>query len=230
MRAALAFLRRNRGFLVFLLCMFAFRSAFADWNTVPTGSMQPTIRIGDRIAVNRAAYDVRLPFTHYSLLHLGDPRRGDIVIIDSGATGERLVKRVVGLPGDRVALRGNVLFVDGRAARYRPLSVGGIRDDAGDPADYAIESLDGMRHEVRLSRYAPSPARDYGPVTVPAGEYFVLGDNRDDSLDSRFIGFVPRREIVGRARYVVVSLDPGHDYLPRRHRYAARLDPAMTGR
>ncbi|HJY09225.1 MAG TPA: signal peptidase I, partial [Bryobacteraceae bacterium] len=118
MRAIAKFLLRNRGFIAFMLCMIVFRSAVADWNVVPTGSMQPTIRIGDRILVDKLAYDVRLPLTHVSLLHLADPQRGDIVVLDSHAARERLVKRVIGLPGDQVAMRGNMLFINGHAARY----------------------------------------------------------------------------------------------------------------
>jgi signal peptidase I len=223
MHALRTFLLRNRGFFVFLLGMLMFRSALADWNTVPTGSMQPTIRIGDRIVVNRMAYDLRIPFTHVPLLHLADPQRGDIVIIDSAATDERLVKRVVGVPGDRIALRGNVLYVNGHSARYRPASVVGIAGDRTQPASYADESIEGSHHLVRLVRYLPSPASNYGPVTVPAGHYLAMGDNRDDSYDSRFFGFVPRREIVGRARYVAMSLDPSRHGLPRPHRWAVAL-------
>jgi signal peptidase I len=224
MRALITFLLRNRGFFFFLLGMLMFRSALADWNTVPTGSMQPTIRIGDRIVVDRMAYDLRLPFTHLALLHRADPQRGDIVIIDSAATGERLVKRVIGLPGDSIALRGNVLYVDGHAAHYRGARVAGVAEDATQPASYAEESFDGRHHLIRLLRYLPSRASNYGPVTVPSGHYLAMGDNRDDSYDSRFIGFVPREEIVGRARYVAVSLDPARHGLPRPHRWALALD------
>lgn len=223
MHAFSRFLLRNRGFFLFLLGMLMFRSALADWNTVPTGSMQPTIRIGDRIVVDRMAYDLRLPFTHVSLLHRADPQRGDIVIIDSAATGERLVKRVIGLPGDTVALRGNVLYVNGHAARYQPARVAGIAADRALPASYAVESLDGPGHLVRLSRYLPSPASNYGPVTVTAGHYLAMGDNRDDSYDSRFFGFVPRGEIVGRARFVALSLDPARHGLPRADRWGLTL-------
>jgi signal peptidase I len=194
-----------------------------DWNTVPTGSMQPTIHIGDRIVVDRMAYDLRVPFTHISLLHRTDPRRGDIVIIDSAATGERLVKRVVGVPGDRIALRANVLYVNGHAARYRPTRVARIAQDRTQPASYADESIAGRHHLVRLVRYLPSPASNYGPVTVPAGHYLAMGDNRDDSYDSRFFGFVPRAEIVGRARYVAMSLDPARHGLPRPDRWGLVL-------
>jgi signal peptidase I len=223
MHALRAFLLRNRGFFCFLLGMLMFRSALADWNTVPTGSMQPTIRIGDRIVVDRMAYDLRVPFTHLPLLHRADPQRGDIVIIDSAATGDRLVKRVIGVPGDRIALRGNVLYVNGHAARYRPASVTGIAADRAQPASYADESVGGRHHLVRLARYLPSPASNYGPVTVPAGHYLAMGDNRDDSYDSRYFGFVPRAEIVGRARYVAVSLDPARHGLPRPNRWGVAL-------
>lgn len=224
MHAIAKFLARNKGFITFMLCMVMFRSAVADWNVVPTGSMQPTIRIGDRILVDKAAYDIRLPLTHISLMHLADPQRGDIVVLDSHAADERLVKRVVGLPGDEVAMRSNVLYINGHAASYAPAGYSGIHDDLKDPARYAIEHLDGLQHAVRLSANWPSPASNFGPVKVPAGQYLLLGDNRDNSRDSRYLGFFARNEIVGRSRYVVASLDPDHHYLPRSHRFGVALD------
>jgi signal peptidase I len=224
MRQVLSFLSRNKGFFVFMLGMLMFRSALADWNDVPTGSMQPTIQIGDRILVDKAAYDIRVPFTHFSLIHLADPQRGDIVVLDSHAANEKLVKRVVGIPGDVIAMRDNVLYVNGSAARYSPATVTGIQDDLQDPARYEVEQVGGMQHLVRLSLYRPSEARDFGPVTVPAGQYLLLGDNRDNSMDSRYFGFFPRKEIVGRSRYVALSLDPNHHYLPRTQRLGVPLD------
>ena len=224
MRAIAKFLLRNRGFIAFMLCMIVFRSAVADWNVVPTGSMQPTIRIGDRILVDKLAYDVVRAVTHVSLLHLADPQRGDIVVLDSHAARERLVKRVIGLPGDQVAMRGNMLFINGHAARYVTGSYSGIRDDLSDPAHYEIERYGVMNHPIRLSNYRPSPASSFGPVQVPPGHYLLLGDDRDNSMDSRYFGFFPRDEIVGRARHVVASLDPEHHYLPRTDRFAAPLD------
>lgn len=229
MRAVMSLLYRNKGFLAFMLGMLVFRSALADWNVVPTGSMQPTIQIGDRILVDRAAYDIRLPFTHVSLIHLADPQRGDIVILDSHVARERLVKRVIGIPGDEVAMRGNVLYVNGVAARYRPAAVSGIHDDVQDPARYEIERFNHTQHLIRLSLYRPGDARDFGPVTVPAAQYLLLGDNRDNSMDSRYLGFFPRGEIGGRSRYVAWSLDPDHHDLPRLQRLAARLDSGPLG-
>ena len=218
------FLARNRGFIVFMFCMLVFRSAVADWNVVPTGSMQPTIRIGDRIVVDKAAYDIRLPFTHVSLMHRSDPLRGDIVVLESDKAGERLVKRVIGVPGDVVALRGNRLYVNGRFADYRPMHVDGIGDDAWDPASYVTENVEGRSHTVRWSAYNASPDRNFGPVTVPPSEYLLMGDNRDNSRDSRYYGFFPRKEITGRATRVAISLDPDRHYLPRSGRYWTRLE------
>lgn len=224
MRQVLSLLSRNKGFFIFMLGMLMFRSALADWNDVPTGLMQPTIQIGDRILVDKAAYDIRIPFTHLSMIHLADPQQGDIVVLDSHAADEKLVKRVVGIPGDVIAMRHNVLFVNGNAARYSPVTVTGIHDDLQDPARYEVERVGNTQHLIRLSRYRPSEARDFGPVTVPAGQYLLLGDNRDNSMDSRYLGFFPRNEIVGRSRYVALSLDPDRHYLPRVRRLGAPLD------
>jgi signal peptidase I len=226
MRNILSLLSRNKGFIVFMLGMLMFRSALADWNVVPTGSMQPTIQIGDRIVVDKTAYDIRVPFTHISLIHLADPQRGDIVVLDSRTANERLVKRVIGIPGDEVAMRDNVLYVNGVAARYSPTMVTGIHDDLGDPARYEFERVGTAQHLIRLSLYRPGEARDFGPVAVPIGKYLLLGDNRDNSLDSRYLGYFPRNEIIGRSSYVAWSLDPDHYYLPRIRRLAARLDGA----
>jgi signal peptidase I len=224
MRAIAKFLARNKGFITFMLCMIVFRNAVADWNVVPTGSMQPTIRIGDRILVDKTAYDIQLPLTHLSLLHRANPQRGDIVVLDSHAADTRLVKRVIGLPGDAVALRGNVLYVNGRAANYAAGNYSGIPDDLQNPAHYAIERYGNMRHAIRVSASRPSPASNFGPIKVPVGQYLLLGDDRDNSMDSRYFGFFPRHEIIGRSRYVVASLDPQHHYLPRGHRFGAALD------
>jgi signal peptidase I len=224
MRGLMQLLYRNKGFIAFMIGLVMFRSAFADWSVVPTGSMQPTIEIGDRIFIDKAAYDIRVPLTHVSLWHMADPQRGDIVVLDSHAANERMVKRVIGIPGDVIALRENILYVNGRASTYSPAVVHGIHDDIDDPARYEVEHMGDVQHLVRLSLYRPSEKRDFGPVTVPAGQYLLMGDNRDNSMDSRYLGFFPRNEIVGRSRYVALSLDPDDHYLPRQHRFGAHLD------
>lgn len=220
--------RSNKNLVAFLFLMVLFRSAIADWNVVPSGSMLPTIRIGDRIFVDKMAYDLRVPLTHIAIAHFSDPQRGDIVTIDSAAAHELLVKRVIGVPGDTVALRENVLYVNGVRAGYRPLAIPPMRDAVPGDARYLTERFDGVSHVVRLSETAPSPVSSFGPVTVPAGEYLMLGDNRDDSADSRYIGFVPRKEVMGRSRNVAYSLNPGRFYLPRLSRFGAALDQPLA--
>ncbi|HEX5056592.1 MAG TPA: signal peptidase I [Gammaproteobacteria bacterium] len=211
MKSMLAFFKENRGFVLFIFLMLIFRSSCADWNVVPTGSMKPTILEGDRIWVNKMAYDLRFPFTLISLYRIADPERGDIVVFDSDAADERLVKRVIGVPGDIVELKNNRLYINGESARYS-----GIQEVDG--ALQAQEQISGFSHRMQV--YGSSGrAANFGPVTVPAGHYLVLGDNRDNSADSRFIGFVPRREIVGRSGGVVISLNYDNYYLPRTDRF-----------
>lgn len=201
----------HRGFIVFFALMFCFRSAIADWSDVPSGSMKPTLLEGDRISINKMAYDLRIPFSHISLYKIADPARGDIVVFDSKAADKRLVKRVIGLPGDIVAMENNRLLINGRKVDYQPLL-------AGDQ----LELLPGKNHSLRVnspsSRYA-----NFDPVKVPADHYLMLGDNRDNSADSRVIGFVPRNELVGRSRGVVLSLDYDNYFLPRTERFFKEL-------
>jgi len=208
--------REYQGFALFVVLMVIFRSVLADWNSVPTGSMKPTILEGDRILVNKLAYDLRVPLTHLSVLRIADPRRGDIVVFDSKAADMRLVKRVVGLPGDLVEMQDNRLRINGVEARYS--SVEHTAD-----AIFAIEAYAGMRHRIELAPAGVSRLSSFGPVEVPPGRYLVLGNNRDNSADSRVHGFVPREEIVGVARTVVLSFDYDHLYLPRMDRFFHRL-------
>ncbi|EIF31465.1 signal peptidase I [Burkholderia sp. Ch1-1] len=220
--------RDNKSLVAFLFLMVLFRSAVADWNVVPSGSMLPTIREGDRILVDKMAYDLRVPLTHIAIAHLHDPQRGDIVTIDSSAAHELIVKRLIGLPGDSVAMRENVLYVNGVRADYQSLKLKPLPGDATSPGDYLTERFDGVAHSVRLAPQAPSPRDSFGPVIVPPGEYLMLGDNRDDSADSRYFGFFPRKELMGRTRRVAYSLDPDHYYAPRFERFGAPLDSTTS--
>jgi signal peptidase I len=215
-----------RPLLIVALIVFAARSSFADWNTVPTGSMKPTILEGDRIFVNKLAYDLKVPFTTLHLAEWSAPHRGDIVVFYSPKNGTRLVKRTVGLPGDTVELRHEQLIINGEAVAYKPIAEELLRDvTATDRAisDYASEQLPGRPHLV-----ADIPAvramRNFGPYRVPDGCYFMMGDNRDDSFDSRYFGAVKRNRIVGRATAVVASLDSNHYWRPRWDRFFSPLD------
>lgn len=198
--------------------MVVFRSALADWNVVPSGSMKPTILEGDRILVNKIAYDARVLLTHISIHRFAEPQRGDIIVFDSRAADTRLVKRVIGLPGDVVAMTENHLTINGIDARYS-------RIVDGTDAILAIETYGGRSHRIELSLAGGSGASTFGPVRVPEDHYLVLGDNRDNSADSRFYGFVPRDEIVGSAKTVVLSLDYDRHYLPRLDRFFHAIDP-----
>jgi signal peptidase I len=246
----ITFLRRGAGWfwrewlrplvLPFLLITAA-KSAIADINIVPSGSMQPTILAGDVVFIHKLAYDLRVPFTFARLAHWSDPARGDIVVCFAPDEGTRLVKRVIGLPGDTVELRGDVLFLNGRRQTYAPLdaAAAGAADLPAEEragARFARETLDTGRatagadaahgavaHAVMALPGRPAP-RDFGPVRVPAGCYLMLGDNRDNSRDSRFFGCVPRREIIGRAVGVFVSADPERWLRPRLRRFFSALE------
>lgn len=208
-------LREIRIFVLMILIVSSLRSALADWNDVPTGSMKPTIQEGDRVVVNKLAYDLKVPFTTIAVAKWGNPVRGDIVVLFSPVDGTRLVKRVVAIPGDTVEMRDNQLFVNGRIAKQSPIAE---TTTDGSLAYVNDEDLYGHNHKVMLTPEIPA-VRSFGPVTVPEGNYFVLGDNRDNSNDSRFIGFIERRRIVGKAVAVAFSLDRSRYYVPRMDRF-----------
>ncbi len=208
------FWRSNKSILLFVTLMLVFRSAIADWSDVPTGSMKPTILEGDRVFVNKMAYDIRLPFSHISLLKLDDPKTNEIIIFDSKVADKRLIKRVIGVPGDIVAMQNNRLSINGKSVSYQV-------DTQFNDKTYQIEQINEISHLVTTSR-VPSKLANFSAVEVPQGHYLVLGDNRDKSADSRVIGFVPRHEIVGRSQYVVLSLDY-KKWLPRAERFFHEL-------
>jgi signal peptidase I len=213
-------IRENRGFLALILLFGLIRTAVADYNPVPSGSMHPNILEGDVVLVNRLAYNLKVPLTDIVLARLGEPQRGDIVTFSSPKDGTRLIKRLIGLPGDLVAMRDKQLLINGRPVAYEPLGV--AREDNGrepplsalrvrerlGPHDYAIQWLAGVAN-----------APDFGPMAIPPDQYLMLGDNRDNSADSRFIGLVPRRLLIGRAERILVSADIARDWMPRFDRF-----------
>ena len=211
--------------LLLVLLVFSFRSAIADWNDVPTGSMKPTILVGDRIFVNKLAYDLKIPFTSARLATWDDPRRGDIVICWSPADGARLVKRVVGIPGDIIEMKNGALVINGRQLDYesadRSVFARGLGTEAGQYR-FFTEDLTGHRHAVAATP-GKKAIRSFGPVTIAAGQYFMMGDNRDNSADSRYFGLVPRSDVVGRVEGIAISLDYGDHYKPRWWRFFTKV-------
>lgn len=219
-----AWLGRNKGFLLFILCFGFFRTAIADWNPVPSGSMRPTILEGDVVLVNRLAYDFKFPLTNVALASLGNPKRGEIVTFSSPKDGTRLIKRIVAIPGDTVEMRSSVLYINGVAADYARASVIPEPVDGGGSvlSVHAMERINGDEHAVQFLP-AVGARRDFAPIAVPSDSYFVLGDNRDNSEDSRYIGVVSRRLLIGRANRLLVSADIKGDWLPRMERIGQAL-------
>jgi signal peptidase I len=216
-------IRKNKGFLAFLVLFGVFRTAVADWNPIPSASMHPNLLEGDVVLVNRVAFDLKVPLTDMVLAHMGEPARGDIVTFRSPRDGTLLIKRVAALPGDTVEMRDERLIINGKQADYRMVehsvdSVGG----AALRAVQLAESFDGVRHHIQVLPDVMA-ASSFGPLTVPAGQYLMLGDNRDNSADSRVIGLVPRKLLVGRAERVLVSADYQGNWMPRTERFGMSL-------
>jgi signal peptidase I len=210
--------------IIALLIATSVKSTLADWNDIPSGSMEPTILVGDRVFVNKLAYDLKIPYTTVHLAQWSNPKRGDIVVFYSPKDGMRLIKRVVGLPGDRLAMRKNQLFINGKTAEYDPLPQETIQQFESDQKKghvFLNEIIKGKKHAVKLTPSRPS-LNTFASVIVPEGEYFMMGDNRDNSADSRYFGFVDRNRILGRATMVAISRDESFLH-PRWSRFFKKL-------
>lgn len=222
--------KEYRGLIAFLSLMFVFRSAVADWNYVPSSSMNPTLWAGDRVVVNKLAYSLRVPFTLTHVARWSHPARGDVITFDSPRDEVNLIKRVVGVAGDWVEMRDNVLFINGAVVNRRWV---GERD---------VPSEHGVMHEQIWREHLGSVSVDvaqlpgvasanhFGPVQVPAGQLLVLGDSRDNSADSRYIGFVDESRVTGQAVRVLMSHDPQALYVPRADRWWLPMSAADAPR
>lgn len=225
--------RNNKVFVAFLLLFGVFRTAIADWNPIPSSSMHPNLLEGDVVLVNRVAFDLKVPLTDMVLARLGEPERGDIVTFRSPRDGTLLIKRVVALPGDVVEMRNERLYINGKGADYKLVeesmdTIAGTALRAVQLAEILGDARNG-EHRVPLQRrhiqlipgvVAPNT---FPPVTVPQGQYLMLGDNRDNSADSRIIGMVPRKLLIGRAERVLVSADYQGNWMPRTERFGMSL-------
>jgi len=217
---------RGWGFSIIAAILIAtsFKSAIADWNDVPTGSMIPTILAGDRVFINKLSYGLKVPYTTLHIMRWQTPQRGDIVVFYSPKDGKRLIKRMVGVPGDEIALYRNRIFLNGKPLDYETppdLIHDNISRVLKPEQQHLIENLDGVRHSVIFSRMR-SPIDSFDPVNVPADKVFVMGDNRNNSADSRVFGFVDIDQIVGRATHIALSRD-GSFLNPRWDRFFHKL-------
>ncbi len=194
-----------RAFFPVLLVVLLLRSFVAEPFRIPSGSMMPSLEVGDFILVNKFDYGLRLPVVHTEFVDLGEPERGDVVVFryPKEPTVD-YIKRVVGLPGDRVRYADKQLFINGEAVEQESLGIypgdGGNRM-AG--ARMFLEQLGDVEHRI-LKRPVAGPE---GEWVVPEGHYFMMGDNRDNSNDSRYWGFVPEENLVGKAFLIWMHWD-----------------------
>jgi signal peptidase I len=216
-------------FPVFLIVLLL-RTFVVEPFHVPSSSMVPTLLVGDFILVNKYDYGLRLPVTHDKIFAIGEPHRGDVVVFhypeksalqycehnpDCGAgglqevrrsAGTDYVKRVIGIPGDHIVYHGETLYINGVQITDKALGLYAGSDMMG--AVLHQEKLGNMFHELLL---VPGAEHNQGEWTVPPGQYFVMGDNRDNSFDSRYWGFVPEQNLVGRAFFIWMNWDAFHD-------------------
>lgn len=187
--------------------------------------MKPTILEGDLVWVNRVAYDLKLPFTTIHLAEWDEPKRGDIVVAYSPENGDRIIKRVVAVAGDRVQLAGQTLLINGQRPLIEslPAEYGShLSQHDQDTHGFARETLIGHSRTVMFGQQLAAPLINSDYV-VPPDHYFLMGDHRNNSRDSRFYGAVHRSQILGHATHVIGSLDIKNSWKPRWERFFSTM-------
>jgi signal peptidase I len=189
----------SRSFFPILLTVLLLRSFFAEPYRIPSGSDKPTLLVGDFLVANKFAYGLRLPVLHTKIFQVGEPQIGDIALFRFPTNPSvNLIKRIIGVPGDHISYINKVLYINDKKAPQ--VLLGNTVDSNGEgtpwPVEIRQENLRGIIHKIYTRPNIP--AEDFS-VVVPAGEYFAMGDNRDNSYDSRYWGFVSEKDLVGKA-------------------------------
>jgi signal peptidase I len=211
-----------KSFFPVILAVLLLRSFVVEPFRIPSGSMMPTLLVGDFILVNKFSYGLRWPVLNTKFVDLGEPERGDVIVFryprDESVD---YIKRVVGVPGDVIGYRDKHLLLNGEVIATMPLGTyqGEGAGQRLTGATLALENLDGVKHDILFNPRTPDLAPGcrvlaQGPIQIPAGQYFVMGDNRDNSNDSRCWGLVPEPNLVGKAFAIWMSWDGQRDGLP----------------
>jgi len=193
-KATLSAVRWVGSFFPVLLCVFILRSFLFEPFQIPSGSMIPTLKVGDYILVNKFSYGLRFPVLGFKFLDLGSPKRGDVMVFFPPRDERYFIKRVIGLPGDTILIKNNIVYVNGTAATYTPNPL--LPNNSGHTIEN--ENLSGVVHLIQRKKLAGRLGKNYS-IRVPEEHYFMVGDNRDNSSDSRVWGPVPEANIVGKA-------------------------------
>lgn len=197
----------SRSLFPVILIVLVLRSFLVEPFKIPSGSMMPTLLVGDFILVNKFVYGVRLPVINTKIIDMGEPKRGDVAVFRYPKDPSTdYIKRVIGLPGDRISYYNKQLYINGQKM---PLEDKDIYEGVGSGigmsgAEVELEDLDGVQHNILINRHRPTVNDEF---IVPEGHFFVMGDNRDNSNDSRYWGTVPEENLVGKAFLIWMNWD-----------------------
>lgn len=202
-----AFVKSNRSFILFIILYLFFRTAYADWSPVPSGSMEPTIFPGDYLWIDKTSYGPTVPFLNKQLVTWGRPVRGDIITFVPPHADDLYVKRVIAIPGDIVRIEGVKIYVNGKALEQHLTEI-------TDSAIIGKEIIMGKDYAFKLSRNRKIAYIGHS-IKIPEGKYFVMGDHRNNSSDSRYWGLVDQENVMGKVTSIALSFSRKRDLAKR---------------